>query len=284
MERQKSMNKIAILGAGTVGSTIAIALAQKGIRVIVKSRYENDKIFRIIEPKLTNAVKSGSLSEREVEMILNNIIGTVDWELITDVDLIIESIIENLEEKQKLFEKLDKLCVEKTIFSSNTSSLQIKEIASYITRKDKFIGIHFLNPAYKMPLVEIAKTSETSKETLEKVINFIRKIDKDPVIVPDIPGFILNRLLILMINEAINMVNENVATPQDIDKVLRLGANHPMGPLALADYIGLDTLLMIIKNLYRFFGDKYEPSSRLEEMVKSSKLGRKTGEGFYKYD
>ncbi len=277
------MNKIAIIGAGTVGSTIAIALAQKGFKVIVKSRYDGEKIFRIIKPKLINAIGSGFLSEKEAEMILDNIIGTINWELITEADLIIESIVENLEEKQKLFNELDELCIERTIFSSNTSSLQIKEIASYITRKDRFIGIHFLNPAYKMPLVEVVRTSETSKDTLEKVISFIRKINKEPVIVPDIPGFILNRLLILMINEAINMVSEDIATPQDIDKVLRLGANHPIGPLALADYIGLDTLLMIVKNLYKFFGDKYKPPSLLEDMIKSDKLGRKTGEGFYKY-
>ena len=277
------ISRVGIIGAGVMGSGMAIALARKGIKVIVRSRHKEDKIFENIRARLLKALNKGKMSEDEKGSILDNIVGTTSLELVSDTDLIIESIIEDLEEKQKLFKELDKLCSSKTIFSSNTSSLKISEIASVTNRPDKFVGLHFMNPADIIPLVEVVRTSEVSEEVVKEIVLFVESIDKEPVIVEDIPGFILNHLLILTINEAINMVYNKIATPEDIDKIMQLGANHPLGPIVLADLIGLDIVLNISKNLYKFFGDKYKPSPLLEEMVSAGKLGKKTGEGFYKY-
>ena len=277
------ISRVGIIGAGVMGSGIAIALARKGIKVIVRSRHKEDKVFENIRARLLKALNKGKISEDEKDSILENIMGTTGLELVSDTDLIIESIIEDLEEKQKLFKELDKLCSSNTIFSSNTSSLKISEIASVTNRPDKFVGLHFMNPADIIPLVEVVRTSEVSEEVVKEIVLFVESIDKEPVIVEDIPGFILNHLLILTINEAINMVYNKFATPEDIDKIMQLGANHPLGPIVLADLIGLDIVLNISKNLYKFFGDKYKPSPLLEEMVSAGKLGKKTGEGFYKY-
>jgi len=277
------ISRVGIIGAGVMGSGIAIALARKGIKVIVRSRHKEDKVFENIRARLLKALNKGKISEDEKDSILENIMGTTGLELVSDTDLIIESIIEDLEEKQKLFKELDKLCSSNTIFSSNTSSLKISEIASVTNRPDKFVGLHFMNPADIIPLVEVVRTSEVSEEVVKEIVLFVESIDKEPVIVEDIPGFILNHLLILTINEAINMVYNKIATPEDIDKIMQLGANHPLGPIVLADLIGLDIVLNISKNLYKFFGDKYKPSPLLEEMVSAGKLGKKTGEGFYKY-
>jgi len=277
------ISRVGIIGAGVMGSGIAIALARKGIKVIVRSRHKEDKIFENIRARLLKALNKGKMSEDEKDSILDNIVGTTSLELVSDTDLIIESIIEDLEEKQKLFKELDKLCSSKTIFSSNTSSLKISEIASVTNRRDKFVGLHFMNPADIIPLVEVVRTSEVSEEVFKEIVLFVESIGKEPVIVEDIPGFILNHLLILMINEAINIVYNKIATPEDIDKIMQLGANHPLGPITSADLIGLDIVLNISENLYKFFGDKYKPSPLLKEMVSTRKLGKKTGEGFYKY-
>jgi 3-hydroxybutyryl-CoA dehydrogenase len=277
------ISRVAIFGAGIMGSSITIALAKQGIKVIVISQYDKDKIFKTIEPKLNNSIKKGNLYQGEKETILSNIIGTTDWELSASVDLIIESIKEDLEEKRKLFSKISFICPNEVIFATNTSSLKISEIALSTGRQEKFIGLHFFNPADRITLVEVVRIRQTSNDTLHEVLNFLTQVNKEPVIVPDIPGFILNHLLVLMINEAIEMVHKNIASPQDIDKITLLGANHPIGPLALADLIGLDTLLVITKNLHKCFGLKYKPSQLLEEMVRDGKLGKKVGEGFYKY-
>lgn len=277
------INRVAIFGAGIMGSSITIALAKQGIKVVVISRYDKDKIFKIIEPKLNNSIKKGNLYKDEKETILSNIIGTTNWELSAKVDLVIESIKENLEEKRKLFSKISSICPNEVIFATNTSSLKVSEIALSTGRQEKFIGLHFFNPADRITLVEVVRIPQTSNDTLREVLHFLKQVNKEPVIVPDIPGFILNHLLFLMINEAIEMVHKGIAPPQDIDKITMLGANHPIGPLALADLIGLDTLLVITKNLHKCFGLKYKPSQLLEEMVRDGKLGKKVGEGFYKY-
>lgn len=277
------ISRVAIFGAGVMGSSITIALAKWGIKVLVISQYDKDKIFKIIEPKLNNSIKRGNLYKDEKETILSNITGTTDWELSAGVDLIIESIKEDLEEKRKLFSKIYSFCPNEVIFATNTSSLKVSEIASSTERQEKFIGLHFFNPADRITLVEVVKIRQTSNDTLQEILHFLKQVNKEPVVVPDIPGFILNHLLVLMINEAIEMVHKSIAPPQDIDKIILLGANHPIGPLALADLIGLDTLLVITKNLHKCFGLKYEPSKLLEEMVREGKLGKKVGEGFYKY-
>jgi len=277
------INKVAIVGAGNISSTIAISLAKAGIHVIVKSRYDKNKIFSLIEPRLSKGIEKGKLSLQEKKKIIENISGTTDLSDISQVHLVIESIVDDLEKKKVLFKEMDKICSPQSIFASNTSSLSINEIASATQRQEHFIGLHFFNPADVIPLVEIVRTDSISPEVLEGIKSFITIIGKEYVIVKDSPGFIVNRLLILMLNEAINMVNEGISTVEDIDRGMQLGANHPMGPLALADYIGLDTLLTITNNLFQQFGEKYRSSQLLERMVREGKLGKKTGKGFYDY-
>lgn len=280
----RSISKVAIFGAGRMGSTIAIALARVGIEVIIRSHKDKNKVFKSVKPRLETAIEKNKLSIQEKEKIIKNIYSTTDIESAANVDLIIETIIENLGEKRKLFKQLDKICGDEVIFATNTSSLSIMEISSATNRRDRFVGLHFFNPADLMRLVEIIKTEYVSKEVIEKMVKFVKSIDKEPIVVEDTPGFIVNRLLICMINEAINLVKKGISSPQDIDKAMRLGANHLSGPLALADTIGLDICLMITKSLYEKTNDKkYGPSLLLSEKVKKGQLGKKTKQGFYRY-
>lgn len=280
----RNISKVAIFGAGRMGVTIAIALARGGIKVIIRSHKDKDKVFKSVKPRLETAIKKNKLSIQDKEKIIKNIYSTTDMESAANVDLIIETIIENLGEKRKLFKQLDKICGNEVIFATNTSSLSIMEISSVTNRRNRFVGLHFFNPADLMHLVEIIKTKYVSKEVIEKMVKFVKSIDKEPIVMEDAPGFIVNRLLICMINEAINLVKEGVFSPQDIDKAMRLGANHPVGPLALADTIGLDICLMITKSLYEKTNNKkYAPSLLLLEKVKKGQLGKKTKQGFYKY-
>ena len=281
------MKKIFVLGAGTMGSGIVQAFAQKGCEVIVrdiKDEFVQRGIANITKG-LEKQVAKGKMSEEDKEAILSRISGTTDMKLAADCDLVVEAAIENMKIKQSIFAELDEICKPETILASNTSSLSITEVASATKRPDKVIGMHFFNPAPVMKLVEVIRGAATSQETFEAVKALSEEIGKTPVEVAEAPGFVVNRILIPMINEAACILQEGVATAEDIDAAMKLGANHPMGPLALGDLIGLDVCLAIMDVLYNETGDnKYRASSTLRKYVRAGWLGRKTGRGFYNYN
>ena len=215
---------------------------------------------------------------------MSNISTTLSYEDIKDADLVIEAIVEDIKVKETVFKELDEICEDKTILATNTSSLSITEIASFTKRPEKVIGMHFFNPVPVMKLTEIITGQKTSVETFDTVFKIASDIGKVPVRVEESPGFVVNRILVPMINEAVGILSENVASKEDIDESMKLGANHPIGPLALADLIGLDVCLAIMEVLYNEFSDsKYRPHPLLKKMVRANNLGRKTGKGFYEY-
>ncbi|MCL4424826.1 MAG: 3-hydroxybutyryl-CoA dehydrogenase [Firmicutes bacterium] len=277
---------IAVIGAGQMGSGIAQVAAQAGYRVILRDIKEEfvARGISLIKGNLTRSVDKGKLAAEERESILGRINSTVDLGPVAQAQVVIEAIVESLGQKRELFAVLDGLCPPETVFASNTSSLPITELASTTQRPDRFIGMHFMNPVPVMKLVEIIKGMATSEETFASVKDLAEKMGKTTVAVNDYPGFVSNRILLPMINEAIFCLYEGVASAEDIDNVMKLGMNHPMGPLALADLIGLDTCLSIMEVLYEGFRDsKYRPCPLLRKMVKAGYLGRKTGRGFYQY-
>lgn len=280
------MEKIFVLGAGTMGSGIAQAFAQKGYEVILRDIKDEfvDKGLAGINKNISRLVEKGKITAEAKDEILSRISGTVDMNLAEDCDLIIEAAVENMEIKKKIFAELDSICKPETILASNTSSLSITEVASATKRPDKVIGMHFFNPAPVMKLVEIIKGMATSQETFDKVKELSLAIGKDPVEVAEAPGFVVNRILIPMINEAVGILAEGIASAEDIDKAMMLGANHPMGPLALGDLVGLDVCLAIMDVLYSETGDsKYRAHSLLRKYVRAGWLGRKTKKGFHDY-
>ena len=281
------MEKIFVLGAGTMGSGIVQTFAQKGYEVIVrdiKDELVQSGIVRI-NNGLSKLVSKGKMTEETKEDILSRISGTTDMNLAADCDLVVEAAIENMKIKKEIFAELDKICKPETILASNTSSLSITEVASATNRPEKVIGMHFFNPAPVMKLVEIIRGMATSQETFDAVKELSVAIGKEPVEVEEAPGFVVNRILIPMINEASFILQEGIASVEDIDTAMKYGANHPMGPLALGDLIGLDVCLAIMDVLYNETGDtKYSSSSILRKYVRAGWLGRKSGRGFYNYN
>ena len=281
------MEKIFVLGAGTMGAGIVQAFAQKGYEVIVRDIKDEfvERGIAGINKGLSRQVAKGKMTEEVKEEILARITGTTDMNLAADCDLVVEAAVENMKIKKEIFAELDKICKPETILASNTSSLSITEVASATARPDKVIGMHLFNPAPVMKLVEIIRGMATSQETFDAVKELSVAIGKEPVEVAEAPGFVVNRILIPMINEASVILQEGVASVEDIDTAMKYGANHPMGPLALGDLIGLDVCLAIMDVLYSETGDsKYRASSILRKYVRAGWLGRKSGRGFYNYN
>jgi 3-hydroxybutyryl-CoA dehydrogenase len=280
------MKKIGVLGTGTMGAGIIQVLAQNGYEVVLRARRQTsvDKGISTVEKNLDRLIAKEKLTLEEKTDIMGRIKGSIDIEIIKDADLVIEAATEDMEAKKALFAELDALCKPETIIATNTSSLSITEIATATGRPDKIIGMHFFNPVPMMKLVEIIQGLATSEETRSTIVELTQNLGKTAVQVAEAPGFVVNRLLIPMINEAIGILADGVAKAEDIDEAMKLGANHPMGPLALGDLIGLDVCLAIMETLYSEFGDtKYRPHPLLKKMVRGNKLGRKTGIGFFDY-
>ncbi len=275
--------KVFVLGSGTMGTGIVQTFAQAGIEVTMRERTPG-KGMKIIVKGLDKLVQRGKMAEEEKNRILGNIISAQELEAAKDADLVIEAAVEELNLKKELFAELDKICKPEAILATNTSSLSITEVAGATSRPDKVIGMHFFNPVPVMKLVEVIKGIATSQETRDKVFEISEKLGKKPVEVEEAPGFVVNRILIPMINEAVGILAEGVAKAEDIDEAMKLGANHPIGPLALADLIGNDVCLAIMDVLYTEFSDsKYRAHPLLRKMVRGNLLGRKTSKGFYDY-
>jgi len=280
------MKKVGVIGAGTMGAGIIQVFAQSGYEVVYTDLFEAaiEKGHALIEKNLGRLVEKEKITAEDKDAILGRISHGPELSAVKDCDLIVEAIYENLEAKKELFGNLDKLTGEGTILATNTSAISITEIASATGRPDKVIGMHFFNPAPVMKLVEVIKGLSTSDTTEEAILDLVGTLGKTPVKVVEAPGFIVNRILIPMINEGAGVLADGVATAEDIDEAMKLGANHPMGPLALGDLVGLDVCLAIMETLYDEYGDtKYRPHPLLRKMVRGGKLGRKSGEGFFKY-
>lgn len=276
----KIQKKIGVIGTGLMGKQLAQFFSQNGYSVILYSRTEEGavKAIKKIEKGL-----SKTKDPQEIKIITSRIDPTNDLSRLKDAELVVESVIEDMEIKKQLFSDLGSICQENAIIATNTSSLPITELAAYVFKPERFIGMHFFNPVSKMHLVEIVHGKDTSKQTIKYVTDLSNELGKTPIMVKDSPGFIVNRSLMPFINEAVSLLQEGVS-PVDIDNAIKLGLNHPMGPLALADLIGLDICVSIMKTLYKGLNDaRYIPSPMFYELIDKGHLGKKAGKGFYDY-
>lgn len=280
------MNRIGVVGAGTMGSGIAQVFAQKGFSVILCDSLSSQlkKALKSIDLNLGREVEKSRMDPSSRELTLQNIQTHTDLASLDKAEVVVEAVSEDIELKRKILMQLDQLCHSKTILATNTSSISITRLAAATQRPDRVVGMHFMNPVPVMKLVEIVRGLQTSQQTVAAILVLVSGLEKVPVEVKDSPGFVSNRILMPMINEAIFCVYEGVGDPEAVDSVMKLGMNHVMGPLTLADLIGLDVCLNIMETLYEGFNDsKYRPCPLLKKMVAAGKLGRKSGEGFYHY-
>ena len=280
------INEVGVIGAGQMGAGIAQVCASIGKVVTlcdIKQEFIENGISTITK-NLQRSLLKERITQNDMDKILSNVNTTLENDDLSDCDIIIEAIIEDVDIKEKLFSDLGEICDKKTILASNTSSIPIGILAGASGREDKVVGMHFMNPVPVMKLVEVIRAKSTSDDTFDTTFKLAEDLHKVPVLVNDFPGFVSNRILLPMLNEAMFCVMEGVAEPEAVDTVMKLGMSHPMGPLTLADFIGLDTCLAIMKVLHKDMkDDKYRPCPLLEEMVAAGKFGRKSGEGFYKY-
>lgn len=282
-----SMATIGVIGAGTMGSGIAEVFARSGYDVVIVETTDEflDRGLQRITADLDKLVARERLTGEKRDTVLSRIEGTTDFDRLGNCDFVIEAVPEEKELKAELFKKLSETVDPETVLASNTSSLSITELGHCATNPERVIGMHFFNPVPRMELVEVVPGRATSDDTVAFTVALAMQLGKNPIVVSDSPGFVVNRLMIPMINEAVFALNEGVASAEDIDAVMRLGASHPMGPLELADMIGLDTVLSIMEAMHHAFGDdKYRPAPLLRQMVSGGQLGRKSGQGFYSYE
>ena len=283
---ESNINTVGIVGAGTMGSGIAELAASAGKNVVlldIEKGLVEEAIGRI-EKNFKRLARRGKIDEEQASLIISRIQATEDYADFRDTDIVIEAASEDMDLKKAVFSKIEENTEQSAIIATNTSTLSVTELAMSTSRPEKVLGIHFFNPAPIMKLVEVINTAKTSPETLEQAMEFARSLDKHPVMAKDRSGFVVNRILLPMINEAIFVLDEGIAAAAEIDNAMKLGANHPIGPLALADLIGLDVTLSVLSVLYAEHGDpKFRPAPLLKEMVRAGHLGRKTGKGFFEY-
>jgi 3-hydroxybutyryl-CoA dehydrogenase len=280
------IRKVGVLGAGLMGSGIAEVAARAGYETVVREVTDElvDRGLGKIRGSLDRAVEKGKLAEGDRDAALGRLSGTVDLDALADCDVVVEAIIENLEEKRKTFTAVDGVVKPEAIFASNTSSLTITQMAMFTKRPDQFVGLHFFNPVPVMKLVEVVRTLLTSEDTFEKAFDFARSLGKEPIACRDNSGFVVNRLLVPYLLDAIRALEEGVGSVEDIDKGMQLGCGYPMGPFTLLDFVGLDTTYYIANIMFEEYREKrFAPPPLLKQMVQAGRLGKKSGRGFYDY-